>query len=153
MLQQVLPNTNLALHLLDAENKTIDDYSGWCSTVCDMVLQEYGGNKVFVDGNAVSQYGWWYHDVPMVDGKIHDAWYAVWNSDFTPLSLSEWLVKMFGTEDSIGVMIDGENIYEGLPQNFSPTRRGLTYSASCAILSHYVTQKGNPNVIRSGLLW
>lgn len=124
-MQQVLPNTHLAIHYLDSQRESIDDYDGWCSTICDRVLHLYGGQKVFVDGDAVQEYNWCYHDVPMVDGKIHDAWYAVWNQDYEPLSLEDWLVKMFGTEHEIGVMIDAEDVYTGLPQNFKPCQAGV----------------------------
>ncbi len=122
-MQLAFPNVNLALDFLDSTGKTIDDYTGWCSTVSDEVLKRHEGSVVYVDGEAVHEYNWCYHQVPLVNGKIHDAWYAAWNQDFEPLSLEDWLVKMFGTEDEIGVTIDGTDIYEGLPQHFNPNQK------------------------------
>lgn len=124
MLQKPLPNINLSTFVLQAEEKTIEDYDGWCSSVCDTVLKNFGGSTVFVDGNALLQYGWCYHKVPMVNGLIHDAWFAAWHLVPEPKPLHEWLIDMFGTEDEIEVMVDGENIYSGLPQNFKPCSTG-----------------------------
>lgn len=126
MLQTTNETINLAVHLLAEEGKDIEDYDGWCSTVSEMVNERYGGSIVYVDGEALLQYDWGYHMVPMVDGKIHDAWLAGWHQIYEPLPLADWLVKMFGTEEKIAVTIDGTDIYEGLPQNFSPRRAGYT---------------------------
>jgi hypothetical protein len=62
----------------------------------------------------------------MIDGKVHDAWLEAWHNITEPLPLPEWLVAMFGTEAEIEVMVEGENVYKGLPQHFTPVGRGLT---------------------------
>lgn len=118
-MQQLLPNVNLATHLLATMGDSIEDWDGQCSSVADMVIENFGGDLVYVDGDAVNQYDWCYHAVPMVDGKIHDAWLAGWHQIYEPQLLPDWLVKMFGTEHEIEVTMDGKAIYRGLPQNFT----------------------------------
>ena len=130
MEQQILPfmphfSPNLATRLLYLEGEDIESKDGQCSDVADMVLEVYDGELVWVDGDALDQYGWWYHAVPMVDGLIHDAWLEGWHQISEPLPLSEWLVKMFGTEDEIAVTLGGDEVYKGLPQNFAPVGWGL----------------------------
>jgi len=119
MLQLQASRANLAVYVLESSGKTIEDYDGWCGDVAQFVLNRYEGSMVHVEGPALDQYAWWYHMVPLVDGKIHDAWFAEWHSP-EPLTLEEWLVQMFGTEDEISVMVEGEDVYAGLPQNFVP---------------------------------
>lgn len=126
-----LPKINLAVQFLESENSNIEEWDGECYAVCDEVLERYPhGHVVYVDGDAVEQYGWWYHQVPYIDGLIHDAWLAGWQQIPEPLPLEEWLVKMFGTDDEVDVTINGEPIYRGLPQNFrgqNPARRGSVH--------------------------
>lgn len=114
-----LPHINLATFLLTNEGKTVEDYTGWCSTVADNVTNEFGGSIVYVDGEACDLYDWRYHAVPLVNGKIHDAWLEAWHQISEPLPLPEWLVKMFGKDEEISVTIDGDDIYSGLTQNFN----------------------------------
>ena len=118
MLQLPLPNVNLATHLLASMGEDINDYDGLCADVTDMTLRAYDGHYIYVDGDALNQYDWWYHAVPMVNGMIHDAWLDAWHQIPEPQTLQDWLVKMFGTEDEISVTIDAEDVYTGLPQNF-----------------------------------
>lgn len=137
MLQLPESKANLALYVLETQGETIEDYDGWCGDVAELVLKRYEGDMIYVDGPALNQYAWWYHMVPLIDGKIHDAWFAEWQSP-EPLPLTDWLVQMFGTEDEINVTIEGEDVYSGLPQNFVPKNtdipipagRGLTLARS-----------------------
>lgn len=127
MLQLPESKANLALYVLGERGETIEDYDGWCGNVAELVLKQYEGQMIYVDGDALFWYGWSYHMVPLIDGKIHDAWFGVWETP-EPLSLNEWLVRMFGTEDEINVTVNGDDVYSGLPQNFvlNPIGRGLT---------------------------
>ena len=128
MLQQLpLPNVNLANHILAQRGEDIQYWDNHCSQVTDLVLDVYDGQRVHVEGDALDQYSWWYHSVPMVNGKIHDAWLSGWHLVHEPQTLADWLVKMFGTEDEIIVTIDGNDVYTGLPQNFIPRRVGLDF--------------------------
>lgn len=110
---------NLATQLIRENGEDLDDYFGECSQVTEMVLERYDGEMVWVYGDAVAQYDWWYHAVPLIDGKIHDAWLEGWHGISEPLTLANWLVKMFGTEEELEVTIGGEAIYRGLPQNYA----------------------------------
>jgi hypothetical protein len=120
MEQLTLPIVNLATHFLQSIGESIQEWDGKCSDVADEVMERHGGDLVWVDGDACDQYGWWYHAVPMIDGLIHDAWLEGWHQIPEPQTLENWLVKMFGTEHEIAVTVGGEEIYEGLPQNFQP---------------------------------
>jgi len=131
MLQLTLPILNLAIETLQAEGKTTEDYDGWCGTVAEHTLERYEGQMVHVDGPALDQHGWWYHMVPLIDGKIHDAWLFDFEGIYEPQTMEDWLVKMFGTEDEITVTIDGDDVYTGLPQNYrySPLSNGEVFES------------------------
>jgi hypothetical protein len=45
MLQPNPSTKNLATYILEQNGESVDDYLGWCSSICDAVLTTYGGQK------------------------------------------------------------------------------------------------------------
>ena len=103
---------NEATLFLDRRNETIEDWDGLCYALTEE-MQQPDDHLVHVDGPGVMEVGWWYHMVIMRDDHIHDAWCP---GDALPLS--EWLIKMFGADAHVEVMIDGDPVFEGLTQNY-----------------------------------
>lgn len=107
-------SANLATQYLRDHNETLKDYEGLCGELANVIAKDIPDSKiVYVGGPAVfDTTAWTYHMVVMVEGVIHDAWRR------RAMPLAEWLQK-FDCEWPIEIMIDGEEVFEGLCEDFS----------------------------------
>ena len=81
-------SANLSICYLLQHNESLSEYEGYCGELTDAIIHWLGEQRVrimYIKGDE-SGFGpdcsWYYHVVPVIDGRVHDAWFP--DCVFTP---------------------------------------------------------------------
>lgn len=74
-------SVNLAVRYLKDHGETLEEYDGFCGELVDAIIHWMGEQRVRImylkgDCDGIGpDCCWSYHMVPVIDGRVHDAWF------------------------------------------------------------------------------